>query len=788
MADITWFRRTLRVHAVIVFSVLIAACGGGEDEASSGGTGEVGVVIGSNTPPPPADSDNNTGGQSTVVGVINETPITITGTVIDGPVTDAIITIRDANDAFVATTRSDSRAHYRADIPANSIFPLTLTATGGTNIVNNAPPSFTLISAITSPDISTANLNPYSTLIVNTARRKSGGLTPANLASASESILTIFNAGLNTDLMPNPITTPVTDINAASVIKSSEAIAETIRRNQRVLEGVIVDASADTIINSLSADMTDGTLDGVGVAGSDPRVSSVSSITFGQVLIESISNGLEINDELASDSLSNAVSVTFPTSVQDIEELPITMGALSNIRTAVAAAALVAPSIAMADLESATNGLNAGSLPSEAVTVLPAESGTIMNEALNQINGSDGNVMNLINALIGTAYAADAPAEGLVLLNITAVDASSHDADRERIPENAIDGNLDSKWTALSMPQWFTADLGATQSVSHLRMKINVNNNGANASYAIDVSRDNTSWTNVLTNVKPVAVSGWVSAELPAVTARYVRIRLNSSNASDYTNLYELELYGQVLPANIASVSASDYDAERARAPSLATDGNLTSKWTALSLPQWLMVDLGTVQSISGINMKVYIADAGRNANYSVDVSSDRSTWATVIANSSIDTTTGWAQASFIPVSGRYVRLRLDSTNTSDYVNLSEIMVYAQAAQNPASSPTDEDISNVLLTLTWQPNVGSVQGYKVFFGPTPESVSTEISDITNTLSTSFNPAIPAIAYDSWYTLRLLPGDNVCFRVRAYNADGLSNWSLPICGTITEAAG
>ncbi|MGD9728250.1 MAG: discoidin domain-containing protein, partial [Nitrospiraceae bacterium] len=588
MADITWFGRTLRVHAVLVFSLMIAACGGGEDEASTGGNGEVGVVMGSTTPPPPVNTDNETDGQPTVVGVINETPITVTGTVIDGPVTDAIITIRDANDAFVAATRSDSRAHYRADIPANSIFPLTLYATGGTNIVNNAAPSFTLISAITSADISTANLNPYSTLIVNTARRKPGGLTPANLAVASENILTVFNAGLNTDLMPNPITTPVTDSNAASVIKASEAIAETIRRNQKVLEGVIADVSADTIINSLSADMTDGILDGNGAAGADPRVSSVSSITFGQVLIESISNGLKINDELASDSLSNAVSVTFPTSVQDIEELPITMGVLSNIRTAVAAAALVAPSIAMAELESATNELNAGSLPSEAATALPAESGTIMNEALNLINGSDGNAMTLINALIGTAYAADTPAEGLILLNIAAVDASSHDTSRERIPENAIDGNLDSKWTALSMPQWFTADLGATQSVSHLRMKIHVKNNGANASYAVDVSQDNMSWTNVLANFKPVAdESGWINTELPAVTARYVRIRLNSTNADDYTNLYELELYGQVLPASIASVSASGYDSARGRAPSLATDGNLTSKWTVLSLPQW---------------------------------------------------------------------------------------------------------------------------------------------------------------------------------------------------------
>jgi hypothetical protein len=528
--------------------------------------------------------------------------------------------------------------------------------------------------------------------------------------------------------------------------------------------------------------MTDGALDGNGAAGTDPRVSSVSSITFGQVLIESVSNGLKVDEELASDSLSNAVNVTFPTSVLDIEELPISMGVLSNIRTAVAAAALVTPSAAMAELENATNALAAGSLPSEVATVLPAESGTIMNEALNQISNPDEIAMTLVNALIGTAYAANTPAEGLILLNIAGASASDHDASRERIPELAIDGDLTTKWTTLSMPQWFTADLGSAQSVSHVRMKIHVANNGANASYDVDVSQDNATWTTVLANASVASDAGWVDAILSPVTARFVRIRLNSSVATDYTNIYEFQLYGEILPATIATASASDYDTSRERLPSLAIDGNLTSKWTALNMPQWLMVDLGSTQLISGINMKIFIADAGIHANYSIDVSPDQSVWSTVVTSSSLDTSAGWVQSSFAPVTGRYVRLRLESTNTADYVNLYEFIVYAQAlSSNPVAQA--QDISNISLTLTWQPNSGSIQGYKVFFGPSADSISSEISDINNTLSTSFDPAAPSIQYDSWYSLRLLPGDNACFKLRTYNADGLSDWSLPACTTV-----
>jgi hypothetical protein len=235
----------------------------------------------------------------------------------------------------------------------------------------------------------------------------------------------------------------------------------------------------------------------------------------------------------------------------------------------------------------------------------------------------------------------------------------------------------------------------------------------------------------------------------------------------------------------IVAISATSYDTTRARSPELAIDGNLTTKWTALFMPQWLILDLGSVQSISGINMQqIYVANNGANASYAIDVSSNKIGWTTVVPYTSAKASSKSIQKNFTPITGRYVRLRLSSTNYSDYINLGEIMVYAQALPGDTDG---EDINNIKLTLSWKPSTGSIQGYKVFYGTTASSATAELSDIPNTLSTSFNPATPAIKYDSWYTLRLLSGDSICFKIRAYNADGLSNWSLPICGTITEAA-
>lgn len=390
------------------------------------------------------------------------------------------------------------------------------------------------------------------------------------------------------------------------------------------------------------------------------------------------------------------------------------------------------------------------------------------------------------------------PTVDLSLLSISAVSASSYDVSRARVPELAIDGDLDTKWTALSMPQWFTADLGAAQLVSQLRMNLFVQRNGANASYDIDVSMDNDSWTTVMNNASPTAIDGWVEASFEPVTARYVRVRMKSGNSEEYINLSEFELYGQVLTtATIAGVTATSFDEANGRFPEFAIDGDLDTKWTALSLPQSLTLDLGAARFISGSRLYTYISRAGINASYSIDVSMDNAAWTTVLAGASLSMSPVWTEARFNQIEGRYVRFRLDSTNPGEYVNLSSVEVYVQASSgnisppppvpgDPVSPPPVQDISNIPLTLTWKESSGNVLGYKVYFGTSAGSISTELTDIPNSLSSGFNPANPSLEVDSWFTLRLLPGDNACFNLRAYNSDGLSNRTSPVCIAITEA--
>lgn len=89
-----------------------------------------------------------------------------------------------------------------------------------------------------------------------------------------------------------------------------------------------------------------------------------------------------------------------------------------------------------------------------------------------------------------------------------------------------------------------------------------------------------------------------------------------------------------------------------------------------------------------------------------------------------------------------------------------------------------------LLQLAWQPNNdGVVAGYRVYYGPTGDEATTQASDLTLD-GASFNAQAPAVVYNAQRDLGLVAGQNVCFRLRAYNSQGaLSPWSAPVCGSV-----
>ncbi|MBK9132748.1 MAG: carbohydrate-binding protein [Gammaproteobacteria bacterium] len=828
--------RLISLSSILFLVGTLTACGGGDDSAS-GENHETGVILGS------TNGENDSNGQTgtaTIQGVSrSDSQITISGSIVDGPVIGAAITIRDAGGQELAKVYSDYQARYSANIPAGTAFPVTISSSGGTDLVTNAEPTFNMVSTVMSTQETTANINPFSTLIVKTAQKMPSGLTPANLVTANRNILAGFNAGLDTKKMPNPITTPVTEQNVATVVKSSEVLAEIIRRNYSALSSVNSEVTQNTLIESLAADMTDGVLDGKGASGADTTVSATATVASGQVLIEALSNNLQVNNAPATSQLDDSIKAIMPTATETTGELPVNMEILQNVQTALAVAAVIAPSAGLADIQTSITTIEVGSTAQEIAINLAAANNTsllddAMSEILNPANTEETAVVEQVISSIPVGPATDSAqrAYGGTPWTVPGlIEAEFYDEGGDGVAySDTTLGNAGGYLRSDNVDIWVSTDtgggymVGTTKTGEWLEYTVNVVNTGA---YVINLrvaSAEDGKLARVLLDGSDLTGSiavpntgGWqtwqtVGKSVNLGSGLHVlrvqvdngsfnlnSIKITADSSSGQTNgtqttpvvvIDPLQKPHGGTPWTVPGLIEAEYYDEGGDgvAYSDTTNGNSGGYLRSDNVDIWVSTDIGggymvgttqagewleytvnvTTTGTYTINLRVATADSGKLARILVDGSD--LTGAIAIPN-----TGGWQTWQTVRKSvnlsaGLHV-LRMQVDNGSFNLNSIEIL--------SGNIDDQADVTNTTLTLTWSPNSDSIQGYIVYFGPSENAVTTETTNI-QAFAGSFDPVNPAIQYDSWYDLGMKPGDNICFKLRAYNADGISDWSMPAC--------
>jgi len=324
---------------------------------------------------------------------------TISGSVGDGPIVNAQIKITDATGAVIGTAVSDTTASYNISVPAGSVYPVVVTATGGTDVVTGTEPDFNMVSVVTDSSESTVNINPFSTLMVKTAQAMFGGLTTYNLSVAKLNVLDQLSFGLDPALVPDPITTAINGTNVASIIKASETFGEAIRRTRSTLIVSGSNYTGDEIIDTIARDMTDNVLDGRG-PGANAQIAATANIEAGQVLVEALVNRLNVNGADATTPMDMAINLSVPSATMSTADVVITERMLDQARTAVAAAQAYSPSSNLSAVAVILAGLSGNSLAADIETVLPANPGAVFNEVITQLPLSTNNQLESINATV----------------------------------------------------------------------------------------------------------------------------------------------------------------------------------------------------------------------------------------------------------------------------------------------------------------------------------------------------------------------------------------------------
>ncbi|HWD94342.1 MAG TPA: DUF5005 domain-containing protein [Verrucomicrobiae bacterium] len=164
-------------------------------------------------------------------------------------------------------------------------------------------------------------------------------------------------------------------------------------------------------------------------------------------------------------------------------------------------------------------------------------------------------------------------------------------------------------------------------------------------------------------------------------------------------NLLQLSPYTPPSGPNLAlnkTVVVSSIDNGNDPGP-YAVDGNMSTRWSsAYSDPQWIYVDLGSIQSIGQVRLSW---ETAYGKSYRIDVSNDASTWTTVFTQS--NGSGGKEILNFPSLTARYVRMYGTQRGTGWGYSLWEMEVYAPYA--PLSTPVSLGLQQLEgnLVFTW---------------------------------------------------------------------------------------
>jgi len=615
-----------------------------------------------------------------------QTTTLLAGSVGDGPIVGADIFVYDKNGNLVGAGTSDSQANFSINLNLEpSHYPITIEAIRGTDLVSGTTPDFTLRSVALSSDQSLANLNPYSTLVVEIAQRMNGGINDANISTAINNVIGQLNFGLDETAISNPITIDVGASTVGNIVKSSEALSEMVRRTRDTLIASGDNVVGDDIIDRLAADLTDGVLDSNGAAETDPRTTAVAITASSQVLIETLSNNLQVNGAEATTAMDMAIATILPGATESSMTGNVTISRAILTQTAEMLDAISAAyenDVALIALGILLDTIPADSQPSAVEEILPATLSANLDDTLVNVAAASDAEIEAINS--GTPIVVpDQPGNSAPTISGTPAGTIAEDSNYSFTP-SAADTDGDSlSFSIVNQPAWADFD-STTGALSGIPRNVDV---GSYSNIIITVSDGTDS-----ASIGPFNIQVSNTNDAPSISGSPSASAVAGVNYSFTPNASDLD--GDSLSFSITNKPAwASFDTSTGRlsgtpatndAGSYAnirisvTDGTVTVSLTIFSITvsipttdsatiTWTAPSTredGTALSLSEITgYKIYYGTAADNYTVVVDINDVSTTQYTI---SSLTTGTYYFAVTTIDTDGRE---SLYSTNLSKTVN-----------------------------------------------------------------------------------------------------------------------
>jgi len=316
------------------------------------------------------------------------------------------------------------------------------------------------------------------------------------------------------------------------------------------------------------------------------------------------------------------------------------------------------------------------------------------------------------------------------------------------VSANLDDSNQASYWESANnaFPQWAQVDLGSTQSISQVVLKLPTGWDARTETLSVQGSTDGTAFSTIVSSANYTfdpSASNIVTINFAVMNTRFVRINITANTGWAAAQLSELEVYGNTTSTgNLAQNKAtSEGGHTQTYMSSNAVDGNQASYWEgpANNWPaNWLQVDLGAATAgLNKVVVELPVANWGaRTQTFAVTGSTDGTNFSTVVASATYSfdpASNNTVTVTFNATTQRYLRLSFSANTGSTGGQVSEFQVYASGTgdSQPPTAPSNltGSTSGTTVTLNWgasTDNVG-VTGYDIYANG---SLLTSVGNVT----------------------------------------------------------
>lgn len=261
-------------------------------------------------------------------------------------------------------------------------------------------------------------------------------------------------------------------------------------------------------------------------------------------------------------------------------------------------------------------------------------------------------------------------------------------ADTLHPTSNAIDENVNTRWSNLGLGSWMQIDLGQENIVCGVGINWHRGNERIN-SFVISVSKDGDNFTNVYSGKSDGKSLTEQNYNFQPTTSRFIKVMITGNTQNNWVSIGELKIYGHknlaesCVKSTVSQVISSSSQIEFPS--SNVVDNNLATVWSNYGVGSWIQLDLGTSKNICSVDIAWYKGNERKN-NFVITASNDGVEFSTVFSNHSSGSTLNSEKYIVDDTNARYLRITVNGNTQNSYASIAEISIGAVSTSAPKPS------------------------------------------------------------------------------------------------------